>query len=121
MKPASTALSVVPQPAAAGVAVANVTATLASVVSPYSASPQISSPFTAAVLAPSVGENYRCIQGDHFSGKPESVREFAVVRELAFCQGNVRKNCYNVCMVWVADTDCDMINAKTLNSVIMVA
>jgi len=42
---------------------------------------------------------------------------FAVVRELSGeCQGKnlVSENCYSVCMVWVADTDCDMINAKTL-------
>ena len=25
-----------------------------------------------------------------------------------------RENRYDVCMVWVADTDCDMIDAKTL-------
>jgi len=46
---------------------------------------------------------------------------FAVAREMS---GNwhfvrmsgknlVRENCYNLCMVWVADSDNDMINAKT--------
>jgi len=25
----------------------------------------------------------------------------------------VSENCYNVCMLWVADTECDTINAKT--------
>jgi len=60
-------------------------------------------------------------QGDHFSGKPGKVSEFRScqgnVRELAFHQGIVgnvreknlvRENCYNVCMVWVTDTGCDM-------------
>jgi len=59
------------------------------------------------------------VQGDHFSGKPE---KHGNVREFVFCQGIVRgmsgknlvrENCYNGCMVWVADTDYDMINAKT--------
>jgi len=46
-------------------------------------------------------------QGDHFSGKHGNVRE---------CQWKnlVRENCYSVCMVWVADTDCDMIDANTI-------
>jgi len=51
---------------------------------------------------------------------------FAVVRKMSGnwpCQGIVRgmseknlvrENCYNVWMVWVVDTDCDIINAKTL-------
>ena len=53
----------------------------------------------------------------------EMSRNFAIVRQMSgnwpvvkgmLGGGNlVRKNCYNVCMVWVADTDCDVINAET--------
>jgi len=61
-------------------------------------------------------------QGDLFPGKPVNVREFCSCQRSGLlsgnCQGNVGKNlvkenCYNVCMVWVADTDCEMINVKT--------
>jgi len=56
---------------------------------------------------------------------------FAVIREMSGigflsgnCEANVREknlvgeNCYNVCMLWVTDTDCDMILLR--HSVIIV-
>ena len=38
---------------------------------------------------------------------------FAVVKEMSG-KNLVKENCCSVCMVWVADTDCDMINVKSL-------
>jgi len=48
-----------------------------------------------------------------FLENPEMSGIFAVVKEMSR-KNLVRENYYSVCMVWVADTDCDMINVKTL-------
>jgi len=59
--------------------------------------------------------NIHMIRMTTFLENLEMSGNFAVVREMSW-KNLDRENCYSVCMVWVADTDCDMINAKTRSS-----
>jgi len=78
MKQVPASPSVLTKPSVAGVPAANAASTLASVVNPYSLSPQISSQFTAAVPSstcprpPSPGDNHQQISSPSTAAVPSS-------------------------------------------------